>query len=131
MKERLYAKLAILVDAKKRCADTCNKLWEDKNEETIESLIKTYFPHGSGIDSEYVFDYEKSHSNRLVFYNEFHAMDENGYYDGWIPYTVSVTPSLAFGANITITGRFAGKYSYLKDYLHEVYNWDLRKRIPD
>lgn len=89
----------------------------------IADFIKEEAPHGSGIN----YDYENvriSH-NRLLFENAFDCMDENGFYDGAIPFRVSVGYDLI--PNIHFVGlNGAGwyrvyKYS-LREYLEYVYH---------
>jgi hypothetical protein len=55
-------------------------------------------------------------------------MTEGGMYDGWTEHTVVVTPSLAFGINIRITGR---NRNDIKDYLHDVFHEALTKGVVD
>jgi hypothetical protein len=48
-------------------------------------------PHGSGIDA----DWQVSVTKRSIrLSNSFHAMDDNGFYDGWADFTV-ITPRFA------------------------------------
>lgn len=62
-------------------------------------------PSGSGIDSGVKFEIDKSAPEKLVFSVPFHHMDENGYYDGWTTYKMTVKPSFWSGFDIKITGR--------------------------
>ena len=55
-------------------------------------------------------------------------MDENGYYDGWIDFRLTVTPSLAHDFNTLITGNF-GKYQDIKDYLYDILTMALNTSI--
>jgi hypothetical protein len=49
-------------------------------------------------------------------------MNENGFYNGWSDHKVIVTPSLAFGMNIKITGE---NRNDIKDFLFDVFEHDL------
>ncbi len=49
-------------------------------------------------------------------------MDSNGYYCGWVDYTVTVTPSLTSEFNLRISGR---DYHGLKDSLYETFEHAL------
>jgi len=51
-----------------------------------ESCLRDLLPHGSGIDSEWVITEHKN--GNFTCENSFHSMDENGYYDGYMPFTV-------------------------------------------
>lgn len=45
-------------------------------------------PHGSGIDFTWRIE---AHANRVECHNDLHAMDQNGYYAGYYPFTVKFT----------------------------------------
>ncbi len=114
----VYKDIAHTLDAYKRCIETDNKEWEDKHEQRIKELIDE-LPHGSGLNSQWDLDFVRSNDSRLIFYTSYHCMDENGMYDGWVDFTLKITPSLAFGINLKITGKF-GKYQDVKEYLYEI-----------
>jgi len=123
---RIYQELARAFNAMENCrkANFDNENWYDRHEEKIEYIIKNVFPHGSGIDGKTEMIYEKCNDNRLVFNSEYHCMDENGYYDGWINFRVVITPCLSFGYRLKIIGNF-GNYRDIKDYLYEIYSYAL------
>jgi len=83
----------------------------------IEKLCES-LPHGSGLDGKCEFQPENSNPEKLVFFFEFHHMNENGYYDGWTEHNLTITPSLQFGYNMRITGRNKGN---VKEYLHDLF----------
>lgn len=132
MHNSVYQRIASLQDARLTCIKKSNNEWELKHEEKIKEIIKNYFPHGSGLDYDYKFDYDKSMLNRDVIYfsTSFHAMNDNGYYDSIIDFYVTIKPSLIFGFNIFISGNF-GEYQDIKDYLYEVYDYALREIIKN
>lgn len=127
---KLYAELAGLVDARRRCIFDLDpkdgfkdetilanrREWRDKHEETIEYLVKRFMPSGSGFDSGTKIDLDRSTKDKLVFTTSYHHMSEHGYYDGWTEHSVIVTPSLAFGFIMRITGR---NRNDIKDYMYE------------
>jgi hypothetical protein len=51
-------------------------------------------------------------------------MNEQGSYDGWTEHTVIVTPSLAMGYRLRITGR---DRNGIKEYMHDVFNAALNE----
>jgi hypothetical protein len=58
---------------------------------------------------------------KLVFIVEYHHMAESGMYDGWTSHRIIVTPSLARGFSLKITGKDRNQ---IKEYLADVYhNW--------
>ena len=120
--------LASTCDARLRCTkhlDT-HKEWYDRHEDTIESIVSDFLPHGSGIDSGVKFNFEHSTGEKLVLDTAFHHMDENGYYDGWSNHTITVRPSLRFGFTLSISGR---NRNDIKDYLSDVFHADLSQTI--
>ena len=85
-------------------------------------------PSGSGWDCGTKLDYEKSNPDKLVFYGSYHHMNENGMYDGWTEHTIIVTPSLAFGFDVKITGRDRND---IKDYLGEMFQHALSEPVKE
>lgn len=137
---KIYQEMASAAGARNRCAISANNAddagsgqhwteWMDRHEDTIKKMLDL-LPHGSGIDGDWAFDFVKSGDDKVIFYNSFHAMDENGMYDGWIDFTVTITPSIAYGFHIKITGNF-GKRQDIKEYLAESLNWALSEPTPN
>ena len=114
----IYRKIAAHNKARKRCIKLENKEWEEKHTETIEELLRE-LPHGSGLDGGWSFDGWKSNSNLLIFHTVFHSINENGYYDRYIEFTLKVKADLELGLKISITGNF-GKRQDIKKYLYEI-----------
>ena len=52
--------------------------------------IAEALPHGSGIDASWTAAWLSTQKPRAAFYNSYHAMDENGMYDGWSDFRVEV-----------------------------------------
>ena len=134
MTRKLYAQLASSVQARANCADGQNNEWYDRHERTVLDLVDNFLPHGSGIDSDLEFDFETSTGEKLVINGSYHAMDENGMYDGWIDFLVTVRPSLQFGfdLNVQFTGansRAYRKYGDVREYLHEIFDGALHQNI--
>ena len=132
MEKKVYQQLASSFNAMQNCEKSGNNEWYYKHEDTIHDIEKNNLPSGSGIDSGTQFDFDKSTDNKLVLNSSYHCMDEFGYYDGWIDFTVTVKPSLIHGLDINISGRFSdrnGKYADLKDYLLDTFYTALTEII--
>ena len=114
---KLYQKIASLLKSIESCRNTGNKEWEANHAATLEDLMEE-MPSGSGVDSGTKL-LDNSTPDRLVFQADFHHMDENGFYDGWTEHQIIVTPSLAYGFNVRITGRNRNE---IKDYLADLFN---------
>ena len=129
-KQPLYQLLAGITGARLNCIANENQdqnrmEWTDRHTDRIESLVKDYLPSGSGIDSGVTFNFDKSTADKLVLDSSYHCMDDMGGYDGWIDFTVIITPSLQFGFQMDITGDFSRHD--LEDYLHEVFSHCLNE----
>lgn len=114
----LYSEISKTFQAHLKCIEMNSTEWKTKHRERIEYLVKHYFPFGFGFDST-KFDFESSKPDKLVFRTGYHHMNEAGYYDGWTHHTVIVTPSLAFGFNLRITGN---NRNDIKNYIHECFS---------
>jgi hypothetical protein len=75
------------------------KYWQD-----YEITFLNYaLPHGSGIDNEYRPLREESNCECVAFILPYHAMDEHGYYCGWLFFKVIISPSFqGFALDITL-----------------------------
>lgn len=127
MAKRLYQTIASKLVAIENCrkSDTLND-WEAHHACAIATLVKEHMPSGSGFDCGTKFDFESSRPNRLIFATSFHHMDENGSYDGWSDHTVIVTPDLASGFDLRITGRDKRMIkSYIADTFHSALSIDV------
>jgi hypothetical protein len=130
MEKKVYQVLAYSFVAWQNCVKSGNKEWEDKHEETIKGIIDS-LPHGSGIDGTTSFDFDESREEKLVINSSYHSMNDDGYYDGWTDIKLVITPSLAFGFNLKVTGSFPRRYSDTKDYLHETFSYALSEEVKD
>jgi hypothetical protein len=129
MKSPVYKKLAIATAARLTCEKQGNWEWFGKWEDDIKRICDDYLPHGSGIDDGCSFNFT-SRPNSLLIESGYHAMNENGYYDRWIDFTVRVTPSLAFDFDLLIKGNF-GKYQDCKDSLYDLFHTALSEEVDD
>lgn len=99
-----------------------------ENMENLENIIEKTAPHGSGIDYDYnsirVEHYSRDNQNKVIFENAYHCMDENGFYDGIIPFRVVIgsdlTPVIRF-VKLNNAGRYRVTKYYIREYLEDVY----------
>ena len=115
--EGMYRKIAITLDAYKRCLKENNEEWAYKHYKTLIKMQKD-LPSGSGIDSGTQIDIENSNGNKIILLTAFHHMNENGYYDGWTEHKIIVKPSLPYTITLNITGR---NRNDIKEYLYQIY----------
>ena len=99
--------------------DPPNTEWYEKHLVNLSCYLLDTLPHGSGIDCKWDFDY----TDKGIFAsNSYHRMNENGYYCGYIAFTIKIKADYRdmFGKVIfSIVGRF-GKYQDIKEYLYEI-----------
>jgi len=114
----LYRTIAQLLMARENCRRSNNGEWLERHTDTLRRIAKDCLPSGSGIDSGTTIDLDKSTADRIVLQTSFHHMNDGGMYDGWTEHTITVRPSLAFGCELTISGRDRNE---IKDYLGELY----------
>lgn len=87
------------------------------------SQIKEILPCGSGFDEGIRLDYDRSTPEKIILIANFHHMDDIGYYCGWSYHKIIVTPSLAWGFNLKITGRDRRDIkSYIADFANHFLN---------
>jgi hypothetical protein len=125
---KLYRRIAQLLQARANCLKSGNSEWYDRHDETARKLVADLMPSGSGWDNGTALDFEKSTSEKLVFYGSFHHMDDGGSYAGWTSHTVVVRPSLTSDFELTISGRNRNE---IKDYLADLFYDALSQEIDD
>lgn len=123
---KLYQRIASKMAARINCTASGNTVWFARHTVDIEDLVRDHMPSGSGVDCGTQLDFDNSQPNRMVFVLSFHHMDENGGYDGWTSHQVIVTPSLAYGIDVRVTGR---DRNWIKDYLTGLYQDALTTEV--
>ena len=114
--------------------------WMDKMQELADKHILANLPHGSGIDGTWLSHIEYRKVSRfsyrmhsLVCTNAIHCMDENGYYDNWVLFTLTIPISgncivtdkmklIAHGWKGYTTKKYWPRY---KDWLYESIEYSL------
>lgn len=90
----------------------------------LEKFIKGNAPHGSGIDYDY--SNIKVGNGYISFENAYHCMDENGFYDGIIPFRVKVYNDLRVDISflsLSPAGRYRVNKYGLREYLTDLYSY--------
>lgn len=94
----------------------------------LEKFIREKAPHGSGIDYDY--SNIKVGNGYISFENAYHCMDENGFYDGIIPFRVKVYDDLKVDISflsLLPAGWYRVKKYGLREYLLDLYSdWTER-----
>tara|TARA_Y100000310_G_scaffold204270_1_gene204520 strand:+ start:104 stop:520 length:417 start_codon:yes stop_codon:yes gene_type:complete len=131
MKRKVYQRIATLHCAILNCIEFDNLEWEYKHREELIRILNNHLPSESGIDGwidNIDLHLNGSKADRLVFFSGYHKMNENGMSDGWIDFDIIVKPSLQFGIEIDVRGKF-GKDQDIKEYIHEMFNSALNEEI--
>jgi hypothetical protein len=110
------------------CEKSNNQEWKLRHAEEIKKLVDS-LPHGSGIDGKTELDFSRSTPEKLVLTGSYHSMNDGGYYDGWTDFTLTVTPSLAYGFNLKVSGAFPRRYAETREYLAEVFQEALGTEV--
>jgi len=126
MDNKLYCELARLVAAIRNCEKSNNQEWLGRHTARLKTLVQEEMPSGSGIDNGTKIDLDASTPDKLVFEVGFHHMNDGGMYDGWTEHRIIVTPSLAFGFDLRITGKDRNE---IKEYLNDVYYSALNETV--
>ena len=111
---KVYRELARLIESFRHAP---TKEWVQHWEDRITELEEGFLPRGSGFDGGTVVDKERSKPDKLVLHTEYHHMNE-GMYTRWTQHTVTVTPSLANGLELKVSGR---NKNGIVDYIYDVF----------
>lgn len=127
----LYRILATLVEQHARCtsehANESQRAHAPAVRSRIAGLVGNHMPSGGGVDCGTVLDLDASRPNRLVFCVQFHHMNIFGVYAGWTSHDVVLTPDLASGFNLRITGP---NRNDVKDDLADLFHHCLSAEYP-
>ena len=115
----LYQKIAVLLDAVSTCRKRGNLAWLTVHSEELSRLIEEKMPQASGFDTGLSV---RANSNRIEFIVSFRHVD------GWTEHFVIVTPSLADGFNLRVTGHDRDN---IKAHIHECFDACLRADISE
>ena len=115
--EKLYRKIASLLEAIKNCSEVNNTEWEAKHTAKLYELVSEYMPSGSGFDAGTQIDKDESNASKITFDTSFHHMDEHGGYTNWTCHKVIITPSF-HGIDVRVTGRDKNQ---IKEYIAETF----------
>lgn len=125
---KLYQEMAQIIEARINCEKSNNTEWLNNHTEYLEKYLLEKLPHGSGLNYDWCYDYNKSNANKIVLTTSYDAMDDVGYYDGMIDFTLTITANLAHGFDTRIIGNF-GKYQTIRDYLYDILGESLNQDI--
>ena len=102
MDKPIYQHIATLLEARANCEQTGNTEWFEKHGDRSDAIMKEFAPHGSGFDQDVTCD-DASANGRLLFNAHWHAMNDDGFYCGWIHFQIIVSANMAHGIDITVT----------------------------
>jgi hypothetical protein len=126
MKTTLISKIYRTIQAKNNCLKLNNMEWFVNHNQYLNGIEKKYLPCGSGIDRGCIIS-DKSKEDKIIIVVPYHLMDENGFYCGWMDYTITCKPSFD-GPELKITCPGKDKFM-IKDYLYDLFYECLNKKI--
>jgi len=89
---------------------------------TLTNLyIANLLPHGSGFNGDWEVKLTK---DRVTCYNTYDHMDENGFYDAYLPFSVTFKPNGYIGIRflgLTNQGRYFVEMDGLRQYFEDVF----------
>lgn len=135
IEETVYKHTASLIHALMNCKESNNQEWENRHYNSLVKLANDFLPSGSGIDSGCQINLDESTPDKIILNSAYHAMDEDGFYCGWIHFSVVVTSSLEFDINIEFTNiqndsdLDEWESDSLFDYLYDTFDYTLRQMI--
>lgn len=117
---KLYQRIATEL---RRLAYTGRPDLVDLAEEQLRHIEQNHLPSGSGIDcgTKIYRDYSL---RDIILKFSYHAMDENGFYDGWYDYTLTLSPDFVWGFQMHLDGN--EEYA---DYLLDVFQDALEQEV--
>ena len=115
-KRLLYQQIASAIAARNNCKAHDNEEWFNRWTERLEEVAAKNLPSGAGFDLGVKIDLDSS-PNRIALLASYHHHGEQGY-THWTNYKVIVTPDLAHGYNLRITGR---DHNGFKSYAADVF----------
>ena len=95
---KLYQKISRTIQA----MGACSSDWQERHNNTIEMIEREYFPHGSGLDADCFIDLDRSTKDKICIQFDYHLMNDNGFYDGWLCLDLILVPSLSWGFDFKI-----------------------------
>jgi hypothetical protein len=120
-------RIAQLCVAIKNCEERGNTHWEIIHKQTLDDLVKSYLPSGSGFDSGTEVDIVNTTSKKVVLKASFHHMKE-GMYIKWTDHTVTITPDFTRDYDIKISGP---NYKEFRDYTYDLFNDILGREVEE
>ena len=114
---KTYQRLAQLLEARLNCIMSGNQEWQDRHEDAIDAIMKGA-PDGSGFDAGTTLELE-NYNGTLIFSTSYHHRNDAGYYEGWTEHKVIVSPDLAHGYSLRVTGKNRNE---IKAYIGEVFD---------
>lgn len=85
----------------------------------LETLLNT-LPHGSGIDYDWTIEEKKG---KIICHNAWHYMNEQGFYDGILPFRIVITKddiNLHF-EGLNGDGWYRVRKGYIRQYLEDLF----------
>lgn len=94
----------------------------ESNFHELSNYLDNVLPHGSGINCNWEFDYQRN--GKVIARNSYHCMDEDGYYCGYADFTLKFSMHEALtDFELEFNGkqsRYLNRKFMLRDYLEDI-----------
>ena len=132
---KLYQKIIQTTKALESCEEKGMIDAYDNHYKTLQNIHKNYLPSGSGFDGE--MNIESATDSKLIIRFDWHILNDNGYYDGWLDLLLIMTPNLSNNFDMKIKWYTNGndkrkveKYkSLIEDFLYDEWYYILTQEI--
>ena len=132
---KLYQKIIQTTKALESCEEKGMIEAYNNHYDRLQDIHKNYLPSGSGFDGQ--MNIESATDSKLIIRFDWHILNNNGYYDGWLDLLLIVTPNLANDFDMKIKWYTNGndkrkveKYKPLiEDFLYDEWYYVLTQEI--
>ena len=113
----IIARISQLLQAMENCERSNNTKWLDIWSRELDG-IEAMLPSGSGFDAGTKIQRDMCKNDKIVFFTQFHHMDEHGGYAGWTQHYVIASPAFD-GFDLKVTRRDRNR---IKEYIGEIFH---------
>lgn len=120
---KLYQAIATALEARRGLEDAenhtaGNREWFERWTARLDDMAANWLPSGSGFDCGTKIDVDAK-AGRIVLDTEYHHLGEHGMYTRWTAHSIIVTPNLAHGFDLRVTGV---NHNDIKSYIGELFH---------
>lgn len=123
----VYQLIASLIVAYKNCEASHNLIWLNRHSQKIRHIFDSL--EGAGF--KFYYELDKSKENKIIFYGNYHKMNDTGYYDGYDNFKVIMTPDFINGFSLRIISTDSKIKSEDREYYYDYLYNALSEKIDE